>query len=140
MSYDSHDREGAFKVYTTAGMIEFVSHMKDLHYHNLSKYKHREAMMVSTVRGNCERFTMNQINLAIEGCTCRNNKKPIRWRVSRNGMQQNDNKLPHYIWRCNKWLQNIWTRPCRGRGKTVKKNRPCCYGICLQTKKLYKLA
>ncbi len=67
VTYDSWDCEGAFKVHTKEGIVEFKPNEKGLHYHDtFENDSNIKCMMVNTVRDNFEGHTKHNIAKAKE--------------------------------------------------------------------------
>ena len=80
ITYDSHDRDGVFRVFTDAGVVEFIPTDKGLHVLNLSENPKAACLLVNhgaplspnedhhlhvnTVRKNFEGFTKHQVKNA----------------------------------------------------------------------------
>ena len=57
VTYDSQDRDGAFKVHTTKGVVEFIPHESKFHYLDLNDHGENEVALVKTLWDNYEGYT-----------------------------------------------------------------------------------
>ena len=66
VTYDSEDRNGIFKVYTTKGIVEFVPHENRLHYLDLKEKEEAGVALVTMIRDNFKGYRKKQEEGAIK--------------------------------------------------------------------------